>query len=178
MAVGAGTTWAVTRGDHATAARTPPPSAAVTPAPAVLATAETPKPAPAPEPLAKPAPPKRVAISAARHPTPPAPATPGLPTLPAMSIERSHALDDLDRCIAGDGKGCNAVGRWFEGPQNDAYSASKWYEKGCELSNLDACAAVDRLGHLPALDEHTVDDPLAHSTHAAGPGPDHQTMNL
>jgi TPR repeat protein len=54
-------------------------------------------------------------------------------------------LESLDRCIDGDGDGCVAVGEYYERGRRDAFSAIKWYAKGCGLASEAACTALERV---------------------------------
>jgi hypothetical protein len=54
-------------------------------------------------------------------------------------------LEDLNRCLAGDGEGCVGVGAYYEQRRDDPFSAIKWYVKGCGLASHAACDANERV---------------------------------
>jgi hypothetical protein len=50
--------------------------------------------------------------------------------------------EQLDRCIAGDGDGCLAIGDEYVGGC-DAYSSIKWFRRGCSRDACSSLAKVD-----------------------------------
>jgi hypothetical protein len=53
------------------------------------------------------------------------------------------------RCSAGDGAGCVGVGLYYERGRRDAFSAIKWYARGCNLASQVACEAFLRVKDAP-----------------------------
>ena len=57
---------------------------------------------------------------------------------------QDDVFDALDRCIDGDGQGCDRVGRDYE-IACDPYASIKWYERGCGLGSAAACSSLARV---------------------------------
>jgi hypothetical protein len=105
---------------------------------------------------------RKVAIAKRPRAKQPVAALPPLPR-PVCTAERGCDTTDLQRCLAHDGEGCASVGRYYEVERADPFASVTWYRKGCELSNDQACNALERVKSARPREGAMREDPLAAS---------------